>query len=98
MIEDDSWNATLMAVSSSKIAAIATTVLAAIFVLISALPSNAQSQAEDTATLAQPAFEVASIRPVVSDGFASMVTINFEGDRYIASNCTLQMLIKEAYG
>lgn len=70
----------------------------ALFGLVLASPSCAQSQTENTGAIEPPAFEVASIRPIGSDSFAPMVRINFEQDRYIASNCTLEMLLEEAYG
>ena len=61
-------------------------------------PGYAQSPAEDPAAVEQPAFAVASIHPVDSGGFAQRVSIDFEQDRFIALNCTLQLLLEDAYG
>jgi uncharacterized protein (TIGR03435 family) len=66
--------------------------------LLIGFPTCAQVKTGNEGSPATLAFEVASIRPVDSNSFAPIVTINFEPDRYVASNCSLKMLIKEAYG
>jgi uncharacterized protein (TIGR03435 family) len=82
-------------INMAKLIGLAATV---VLNLLQTVPSCAQDRPENAGATFSPAFEVASIKPVESDSFAPMVTINFEPDRYVASNCSLQMLIKEAYG
>jgi len=45
-----------------------------------------------------PSFEAISIRPTRADDMSLNVRMMFEGDGYRATNVTLYMLVKAAYG
>jgi uncharacterized protein (TIGR03435 family) len=58
---------------------------------------RAQSLASNT-NPAAPVFEVATIRPNDSDGMMHTVHIDFEQERFSASNCSLELMLQVAYG
>ena len=64
------------------------------FGLVKPKPIRAQSVVNDTA-VAAPEFQVASITPAAS---GDLVSIFFTPDQLTATNVTLQMLIREAFG
>jgi uncharacterized protein (TIGR03435 family) len=70
-----------------------------VFGLTNATTGCAQQQVEKTGAFTPVyEFEVASIRPINSDTFVSMVRISFEPDGFRAINTTLEALITGTYG
>lgn len=67
-------------------------------VLLLAIASCACAQAPQELLRLPYRFEVASVHSAGSNGMVNMVRLSFDADSYSATNATIQMLIKDAYG